>query len=104
MCNCSVDSRQLVRNQPVAQMKCLFCGEDTKNPKYCSIKHQMGLVKQHTKEEIEQGIVKHPKVMKAYLIDLYGLKCKICGITMWCDESVPLVLDHEDGNPYNWEL
>jgi hypothetical protein len=41
---------------------------------------------------------------KKYLIQKFGHKCSICGIEKWQGVPVPIVLDHIDGNPMNWEI
>lgn len=40
-------------------------------------------------------------MVKRYLIEKYGRKCSICGITEWMGREVPLVVDHIDGNAEN---
>jgi len=41
------------------------------------------------------------KFVKLNIIEKYGHKCAICGITEWMNQPVPLVCDHIDGNPEN---
>lgn len=36
-----------------------------------------------------------------YLIKFDGRRCSICGITEWCGQPVPIVVDHIDGNADN---
>jgi hypothetical protein len=41
---------------------------------------------------------------KKYLIELHNGKCQICGLSEWQGKSMPLVLDHISGNPYDNSL
>lgn len=36
-----------------------------------------------------------------YLIESYEGKCQMCNLNKWQEQSMPLVLDHIDGDPYN---
>lgn len=42
--------------------------------------------------------------MKNFLIATRGHKCKLCKLTHWRNQPMPLVLDHIDGNADNWKL
>ena len=44
------------------------------------------------------------RFLRNYLIRKLGNQCSICDITTWRGKPVPLVMDHEDGNPDNNEL
>lgn len=88
---------------------CLNCGTPTDNPKYCSVKcrgtHKTNrLIEQWLAGEID-GCSKagHASYVKHYLIDKYNSKCSICG---WGEtnpytKTIPLEVDHIDGNAYN---
>ena len=39
------------------KMKCLYCEEETDNPKYCNNQCQANLVKQRKIEDIKKGLV-----------------------------------------------
>lgn len=82
---------------------CEFCGESTKNSKYCNNKcasaHKWDKIK---KEILQSGVVNYgPRTAKRYLFETVGVKCSICNLTEWHGEDVPLVLDHIDGNSDN---
>lgn len=49
----------------------------------------------------EAGIRKR---VRTYLINKYGHKCQICGLTEWMGVRIPLVCDHIDGSAKNCEL
>lgn len=41
------------------------------------------------------------RFVKSYLVEKYGHKCSICGITEWQGKPAPLVVDHIDGDSTN---
>lgn len=41
------------------------------------------------------------RVIRRYLLEEYGHKCSICGITEWQGKPAPLVVDHIDGDSTN---
>ncbi len=47
----------------------------------------------------ERGLIVH--IVEIYVRESFGSQCAICGITEWCGQRVPLVLDHVDGNSLN---
>ena len=44
------------------------------------------------------------RFVKSYLRETSGTVCSICKNTTWNGEEIPLVMDHVDGNPENWNL
>lgn len=44
------------------------------------------------------------RVIRKYLINKYGQKCMICGLSEWMGVKIPLVCDHIDGNYQHNEL
>ena len=42
-----------------------------------------------------------PKSLKGIVLRANGHKCSICYNSEWMGNSIPLVLDHIDGNPHN---
>jgi len=42
--------------------------------------------------------------IRKYLINKYGHKCQICGLSEWRGHAIPLVCDHIDGSAKNCEL
>jgi len=81
---------------------CLECSESftysgSVKYKYCSNKCQQWF---QTKKKIESGNYTAP-MAKRYLLKIRGIECEICGITEWCGQPVPLVLDHINGNSDN---
>ena len=55
-----------------------------------------------TKEIAESGAVSNARDGRRYIAEHAGWRCSVCGRKRWRDESIPLVLDHIDGNPTNW--
>lgn len=91
-----------------AKKPCSYCSKNTKNRKYCSHKCDKAHKWQLVKEEIQKsGIattINHPHIPKKYLLEIRGYKCEQCGLKKWNDLPIPIVLDHIDGNSYNWRL
>jgi hypothetical protein len=91
---------------------CLFCfkkfkAKGTEERKYCSRDCMMAFWWEETKTElvslgIDNSSANH--VGKKYLTELYKGACQICGISEWRGQSMPLVLDHINGDPYDNSL
>jgi predicted nucleic acid-binding Zn ribbon protein len=83
--------------------KCKSCGkvlDPQYQKKYCSNQCQQDYQWEQRKRQIAKlGIEKSQKVAKRYLIEVRGMKCSICGLEEWRDQTVPLVLDHINGHP-----
>jgi hypothetical protein len=85
---------------------CLFCGKEVKE-KFCSSSCQKARTWQHERDKfVESGIDTscNNRVGKRYLIELHGIKCMICQLSTWLYKSIPLVLDHIDGNSDNNQM
>lgn len=41
---------------------------------------------------------------RRYLIEKFGHKCSICGLTKWQGADIPLIVDHIDGDPLNHKI
>lgn len=104
-CAASRNNLGVVRNKRRKYDKpCLHCGNITKL-KYCSQRCHIDHKWSVTKSEIEKsGVMPSKEIAKKYLSEVRGSKCEICGITEWCKKSLMLILDHIDGNSYNWSL
>jgi hypothetical protein len=88
---------------------CLSCGKDIldknyKDRKFCDSKCHSNYRWHKMKELIESGIIVYHRNYKRYLLETRGIKCEICDTTEWQGQSVPLVMDHVDGNSDNWDL
>jgi hypothetical protein len=82
---------------------CINCGGEVKYHKstYCSTSCQADYKDKH-------AIVKalysgnfgsmSAKSIKRLLIKYRGIRCEVCGISMWMGKQVPLVIDHISGN------
>lgn len=103
---------------------CVNCGKEFDltyaGKKYCSVECST----QHRNKELYNELVQYVeergefptcsgsvvngetnrKKVRVYLENNYGHKCSICGITEWCGQPVPLVVDHIDGNPHNHKV
>jgi hypothetical protein len=78
---------------------CLNCKKECKRPGciYCSNKCQKELERLNLIQSGKADI----RTIRRYLIKISGNKCKICGLTEWNDQLIPLVTDHKDGNSDN---
>ena len=90
---------------------CLFCKNKIEtSKKYCSKECVIHHKRKILINKIEKGKLKlknnesYRVPYKRYLINKYGIQCQICLRKTWNNKKVPLVLDHKDGNPYNWDL
>ena len=88
----------------VPRNNCKNCGKETLNPSFCSNPCQGEYKKKKTNLKVEQGRCSDPRRIREYLIDKQGRVCQICKRKTWCGESIPLNLDHIDGNSLNNDL
>lgn len=93
---------------------CLYCGADIpynkRRNKFCNSncsasysnhsrsKFVFRLLIKTIKKIMKIKALRSPYSIKNHLLKLRGVRCEICGITIWCGKPVPLVLDHIDGN------
>ncbi len=76
-----------------------FCARGMQ--KFCSTKC-MGLAKRNeTNRKIEDGEVHHPPTLRRYLLEKHGHHCFECKRKEWNCQSIPLELDHIDGDHKN---
>ena len=87
---------------------CLACGRQTTNPRFCSNKCQRDFDWQKVKARIDADGCCPPrlntKLARRYLLQTRGHRCEICGLTEWRDKTLPLVLDHINGDANDWLL
>lgn len=93
---------------------CVGCGTELLKyqKKFCSNKCQGNYKWTQKRKEIEEsgkfdtgfGNEASRVLVKKYLIEKYGRKCSICGITEWMGKPVPVVVDHIDGDPTNCKI
>ena len=89
-----------VKPKPV----CASCGETIiRGRKYCSNKCQAKLTRSTINEQIVDGTSVNGGQLRRYLIEVHGAKCMICN---WSEKNiktntVPIEIDHIDGNSYN---
>ncbi len=107
--SCSANFNNYLRNfsSPIKENNCLFCCKKLKEKgqsKYCSRKCMYSFHWKETKSELlNTGIDNSAEniIGKRYLIELSNGKCQLCGLDKWQNQTMPLVLDHIDGNAYN---
>lgn len=57
------------------------------------------------KNEIElTGIAPYKVTAKRYITEKYGCQCSQCGLSEWRGDRLGLILDHMNGNPYDWNI
>lgn len=104
-CNhtCSAKYTNKRRKSRLVYIKCLNCGKNTANLRFCSTTcHKEFKFKQASKD-IEAGFKVSKHILKKYLIAKDD-RCSICGITEWNCKPLTLDLDHIDGNSDNDSL
>jgi len=96
------------------KVRCLNCRDsielyrETATQKYCSnncqqqYQRKLAFAKIRKLGKLPKGMT--VKLIKTYLIFTRGHRCKLCKRTTWRGYPVPLVMDHMDGNPYDWKL
>lgn len=85
---------------------CLQCNKELDNKKrfYCDVKCQKLFEYELLKKELlKKGDFGNTNsyTVKKIIKEEDGIKCSICGITLWRNEEAPLILDHIDGNALN---
>lgn len=86
---------------------CLHCGgELAYGKKYCSAKCQHDKEQAQWIEEWLSGKIRGGEVfpssrIKKYLIKIQAGACSICGLDMWLDQPIGLIMDHINGDPTN---
>lgn len=86
---------------------CAVCGKLLKKNavRFCSPHCTAADKWAKTKSDIEQtGRIANSKQGRRYLFETRGAICAICGSTEWQNQSIPLILDHVNGNSDDWEL
>lgn len=104
-CSASFNNVGVIRNEINGRWKkkkCLCCGEETKNQKFCGIDCFFKYQKDQKREEIKKsGILTYYRADKWYLIETRGYKCERCGTEKWMNEPIPLDTHHKDGDSDN---
>ena len=83
---------------------CLNCQKELSShlKKFCSHQCQQDFYYKVSIQEWKKGNVHFGyRRLKRYLIDTYGYKCSVCGISEWNGESLILEIEHKDGNSDN---
>jgi endogenous inhibitor of DNA gyrase (YacG/DUF329 family) len=89
---------------------CLWCTMkliEKGQHKYCSKQCMTNFWWSETKKELLLTGVDNSSnnlIGKKYLIELCENKCQSCNLSEWLGVTIPLVLDHIDGNSYNNKL
>jgi len=104
-CAASFNNKGVCRNSKKPFNECLNCQKSTKNKTFCSLRcHHEHFWKKKKKEIESSGEAPYVGTAKRYLRETRGCKCEICNRKKWCGESIPLVMDHIDGNSENNKL
>ncbi len=90
------------RRGPKSVRKCEICDNQLKSDQkiYCSLECR----NRSTELKIINSEHVGSKTVKRYLCKIRGARCEICGNTKWMGDSIPLILDHIDGNSDNSAL
>lgn len=111
-CSATWSNRKFPKRTRQRTTNCLNCGQLNQSGLiYCSNRCQQALRWKKTKEEIERQrkvFTGSSRLAKKYLVERYGSKCQLCGISEWIYlanlQPVVLILDHIDGDADNWLL
>ena len=114
-----------VRRHGMPRAACLHCGAPVKwkNSKYCSCKcfsaaaakrELTAIVKAgYVTKRIARSVVAsdgrlirgdNRRAARRYLLETQGSVCAICGLRKWQGVTIPLVVDHIDGDSDNGDL
>lgn len=94
------------RKTPLPIFNCKNCGKtksydpNTTNGTYCSNKCQGEYTRKQNNQKVLNGNGS-AGLLKRYLIETFGYKCSMCGISEWNGKNLMLHLDHIDGNSDN---
>ena len=94
---------------------CLYCNKPLKRTHqiYCSNKCQQLFRRTKIFQKIEEdGYFPFNEktnetdiaTVRKYLIEKFGHKCSICGLSEWMGKPIPLVADHIDGDTSNHKI
>lgn len=81
--------------------KCEYCGELTKNPKYCSCECSSLHVKHQAKQRTKKNPRNNSSHLKSILIERRGYKCQVCKRKTWNKKPISLEIHHKDGDSNN---
>ena len=111
-CSVTLTNQGLGRNVTEGKFKlkpCKRCGKISKNTIFCSMTCCHKYKWQQLCEQImSTGVFPEkkdklygytPVIVRRYLTETRGWKCEICGGETWRGQKIPLVLDHENGDP-----
>lgn len=105
---CSQSCSAKTNNKKRLTKKCLNCKSLIYSARtYCSQTCQHELLWNEKVAQTEKtGIVasKNSHFIKKFLSQKYGRKCVICECSKWMDKRLVMILDHINGDPYDWRL
>lgn len=98
-CAVAFNNKNRKKNRP----NCLICGVQIKHGTRFTCSRECHHKKrwEEKKQEIIKGLVSEPKTLKRFLIEKFGHKCSVCSNTEWMEKSIPLEIDHIDGDHKN---
>lgn len=95
-CSASYNNRGVTRH--IKGSKVCSCGKPKKvTNKYCAECAEKHIYNRYT--SLQQA--KYDKQRKRILLEQREYKCEVCGLSEWMGQSIPLELDHIDGNADN---
>ena len=106
-CN-GINGRDRAKKRRIQKPKCLFCGNETRltSSMFCSFKCKIDYDwKKKIENAIKSGFAPaHQTMAKRLILRMYKHACSICEGHEWFGNSIPLVLDHINGNHEDWRL
>lgn len=102
-------------NRPWRPRFCLNCNAAINSEKFCNHLCQQAFTRKVLYEKILRRGYFYPygtgrdkprsgDKAKRFLIEQNGHVCSICGNTEWMGQSIPLVLDHINGDAVDWSI
>lgn len=95
------NAKRLREAQEIKKKYCDFCKKECKT-KFCSMSCNLQSKYEALKTSWLNGEPNVPnKRLRKYLTELFGYKCKVCGISEWNGAKITLEVEHIDGNSEN---
>lgn len=88
-------------NPKKPRAKCKRCNQECARPKgvYCTNACQRLFEwEQRKNAALQSGCFINVYNAKRYLLEIYGTTCNICGLMEWNNQSMPVIIDHVNGN------
>lgn len=101
MCSNAI-SFEKVSSNSYCSRSCAASVNNRKNPKRKAKPKAVSLSRsEHTQQKLTAGLISDRGTLKRLLTRGRGHKCELCTLETWQGQSIPIELDHIDGNAGN---